>query len=243
MNATVLGEELSSLWQTFTATRTRDLRDRLIEEYLPFARSVAARAYAMRLDNSCSFDDYLQYARMGLIESVDRFDPARETTFEAFSSYRIRGAILNGLGKESELAAQRSYWRTRLRERSASIQQDLVDHPERASLEDFVKLTVELALGLVLESEDDEQPDESIAANPYAATELRELRTVVRALVERLPDRERTILRGHYYEQREFQSLAQDLQVSKGRVSQLHSQALSRIRALLEERPAVDRRL
>lgn len=243
MNATVLGAELAQLWQAFTATRAADLREELIACYLPYARSVAARTYAMRVDDSCSFDDYLQYARLGLLEAVDRFDPARDTTFEAFSSYRIRGAILNGLGKESELAAQRSYWRTRLRERGESIQQDLVDHPERASLEDFVKLTVELALGLVLEGEDDEQPDESVAANPYAATELRELRTVVRALVERLPERERAILRGHYYDQREFQSLALELGVSKGRISQLHAQALSRIRSLLEEKPAVDRRL
>lgn len=243
MSALVLGEELATLWQSFAATRAAHLRDQLIEQYLPFARSIAARAYALRCDESCSFDDYLQYARLGLIESVDRFDPARETSFEGFSSYRIRGAILNGLGKESELAAQRSYWRTRLRERSASLQQDLVDHPERASLEDFVKLTVELALGLVLESADDEPADESVAANPYAAAELRELRTVVRALVERLPERERAILRGHYYEQREFQALAAEFGVSKGRISQLHAQALARIRSLLEERPAVDRRL
>lgn len=52
-----------------------------------------------------------------------------------------------------------------------------------------------------------------------------------------------TIVRAHYYEQREFQSLAEELRVSKGRISRLHAQALARLRALLEERPALDRRL
>lgn len=245
MSAAVIGEELAALWRTFTATRASALRERLIEQYLPFARSIAARVYRLRFDESCPFDDYLQYARVGLIEAVDRFDPGRQTSFEAFSSHRIRGAILNGLGRESELAAQRSYWRTRLAERSASIQQDLIAHPERASLEDFVKLTVELALGLVLEDEDCEPQDESVVANPYAATELRELRSIVRALVDLLPERERTILHGHYYEHLEFQAIAREMQVTKGRVSQLHAQALSRIRVLMKEGdgPGLDRRI
>ena len=63
----------------------------------------------LRRDNSVAFADYFQYACVGLVEAVDRFEPDRPVLFETFATYRIRGAVLNGLAKESELAAQRHY--------------------------------------------------------------------------------------------------------------------------------------
>lgn len=215
-------------------------REELIAHYLPLARIWAAKLYRARLDDSVPFDDYLQYARLGLVEAIDRFDPGRQASFETFSSYRIRGAVLNGLGRESELAAQRAQWTAVARERVDSL------HPEAdrvtADLEDLAQLTVGLALGLLLD-EESEPSDPSVAANPYSATELADLRGVVRRLVDRLPDREREIIRQHYFHEREFQLVAQDLGVTKGRVSQLHSQALVRIATLLDQASSLDRRL
>src|SRR5689334_236422 len=104
------------LWERFRDSRERTLRGRLIERYLPLARAAAARYYRLRPDESVPFEDYLQYARIGLVEAIDDYDPRREASFETYSSYRIRGAMLNGLGRESEIAAQRTFWRTRTQE-------------------------------------------------------------------------------------------------------------------------------
>jgi RNA polymerase sigma factor for flagellar operon FliA len=196
--------------------------------------------YRARPDDSVSFDDYLQYARVGLLEAIDRYDPGREASFETFSGYRIRGAILNGLGRESEVAAQRAYWSTRTPERIDSLQPAAVRGG--ANLDDFAQLAVGLALGFLLDR-DSEPVDTSAASNPYAATELAELRGVVRGLVERLPERERDIVHQHYFHEREFQVIARELGVTKGRVSQLHSQALRRISELLDETSLLDRRV
>ena len=163
--------------------------------------------------------------------------------FEAFSSYRIRGAILNGLESESELAAQRAFWSRRARERFESIKDHEVQGDRRASLEELVNLTVGLALSHIVEHDGGELIDETLAANPYAVTELVQLRRAVRALLPALPERERELIRRHYDGLVEFQQIAQDWGLTKGRVSQLHAQALQRLRQLLKVRPHVDRKL
>lgn len=230
-------------WLDFVRSRNRELRDELIGRYIGLAKIMAARLYQRRADNSVSFGDYLQYARVGLVEAIDHYDPERAVPFEAYSSYRIKGAILNGLESESEIAAQRAFWSRRARERFESLKQHAVQGDRRASLEELVNLTVGLALSHVIEHDDGEVIDESLAANPYAVTELTQLKRMVHSLLPALPERERELIRRHYEEHVEFLQIAADWGVTKGRVSQLHAQALQRLRQLLGVRPRVDKTL
>src|SRR5258706_7285688 len=81
-------------WTDFVSSRSRAVRQELVERYLGLARIMAARLYQRRADNSVPFGDYLQYARVGLVEAIDHYDPERAVPFEALSSYRIKRAIL-----------------------------------------------------------------------------------------------------------------------------------------------------
>ena len=163
--------------------------------------------------------------------------------FETFASYRIRGAILNGLAKESELSAQRRYWAERMRDRVRSLQPEAHEQGDvDETLDGFVDLTVGLALGLLLESPA-EPADESPASNPYAAAELGQLVRRMRQLVADLPERERVLVELHYFHHEAFQDIAASLGVTKGRISQLHAQALQRLKARLTEDRAVDREI
>ncbi|HEY6124849.1 MAG TPA: sigma-70 family RNA polymerase sigma factor [Steroidobacteraceae bacterium] len=230
-------------WVEFARTRAAELRTALIERYIGQAKIMAAKLYQRRQDNSVAFGDYLQYARVGLIESIDHFDPAREVPFEAFSSYRIKGAILNGLQTESEIASQRAFWSRRARERFESLKDHEVKGDRRASLEELVNLTMGLALSHLIEQDAGEVIDESLAANPYAVTELVQLKRAVRSLLPALPSRERELIQRHYEEQVEFQQIAAEWGLTKGRVSQLHAQALQRLRKLLSTQPQIDETL
>ncbi len=224
-------------------TRSEALRAELVECYMPLARMIAAKVFALRPDDSVSFEDYLQYGRVGLMEAIDRYDCSREVPFEAYSVHRIRGSILNGISHETELSAQREFWRTRIPERMDSLIGSLADKPERASLQDLIDITVGMALGLILDSDEIEPIDETIHANPYAAAELQQLSELIRACVERLPQRERDIVKGHYFGRLEFQTIAQQSAVTKGRVSQLHARALSMLREMLADSSGIDRKV
>jgi RNA polymerase sigma factor FliA len=235
-------EAVRALWERFTESRELHLRGQLIERYLPLARTAAARHYRLRSDDSVPFEDYLQYARIGLVEAIDDYDPGREASFETYSSYRIRGAVLNGLGRESEIAAQRNFWRTRSQEREDVPVPPLpgsdglveVIETDVATTESLTPATgTGLAIGFLLEHESDDVADEAVQANPHAAVEQVELLTLVGMALERLPARERELIRRHYFEQCEFRVIANELALTPGRVSQLHAQALLRIRQLL----------
>lgn len=227
---------LRRLWEAYAISRDPQTRGELIEHYMPLAKIIAAKVFGLRSNPAASFDDYLQFARVGLIEAVDRYDVSRSVPFEAYSAPRIRGAILNGIKHESEVSAQRSYWRTRMQERTDSLLGDKHARPERATLQELIQVTVGLALSLVLDEAAQEPIDEQPRSNPYAVTEMEQLTRRVRALLVKLPEREQQVIRGHYFEQREMQSIAADYGISKGRVSQLHAQALTRLRDMLGEK-------
>ena len=234
--------EIAGLWQALRELGDPSAREQLIIRYSDFARMIAAKLYGTRRDDTVPFIDYLQYAQVGLIEALDRFDGSLGASFESYSSHRIRGSILNGLSRQTELRAQGVYWREVIAERRQSVQgsqQGVSD-----TLEDFARLAMALTIGLMLDDPDaPERADDSVEANPYAGTELNQMRERVHTLVEQLPARERDILRRHYYEQREFQEIAADLGVTKGRVSQLHARALQRVREALNVGPRIDRKV
>jgi RNA polymerase sigma factor for flagellar operon FliA len=234
-----------SLWEEYGRTREPEMRQRLVRRYLDMAHRIAAHLFRRRVGNAVAFDDYLQYGRVGLLEAIDRYDPAREASFATFAGYRIRGAILNGLEQTTELAAQAAQRRhSRLRERvysleirdmgPAALERDGADpDSDGTQLERFagmVDMAVLLALGYVLEDNGEWNPAGASAADPYRSVQLEGVRTRLIRLVDALPERERLIIRYHYFEHMEFQAIAEVLDVTKGRVSQLHARALQLIR-------------
>ena len=78
-------------------------------------------------------------------------------------------------------------------------------------------------------------PEEGLPDNAYGQVELRELRGRLWPLLEQLTPRERAVIQMHYVEARAFEEVARLLDLSKGRISQLHRQALTRLRELIDK--------
>jgi len=217
--------EEAALWQAYLARRDPALRAQLIERYLPDAHKLAAYAYARRGPQAPEFDEFLQWARLGLMEAFDRYDPAREAAFMTFAGYRIRGAILNGLEHATESAAQWTHKKSLEEERLDSM---LEGADDGEALERLADLTLGLALGFALE--DSGLSAEPEGFDPYRVLELKRLRERLLLIVEALPERERRIVRWHYFEQMDFKLIGAALGLSKGRISQLHARALKLMR-------------
>lgn len=221
--------EEGALWKRHISGGDAGARNELVERYLPIAQKIAAVLYASRLDNSIEFADYLQYARIGLLEAVDRYDPQREASFATFATYRVRGAILNGIEKSTEVSTQKAHRRRLERERLRSVK-DALPATDDAFMR-MVDLTLNFAIGHLLEESGAWRPREADrASDPYLSFELKRLGERIKTLLETLPERERTIVRFHYFEHREFTEIAEMLDISKGRVSQLHARALQLLR-------------
>ena len=225
--------EEAGLWSALLDGGDAAARERLIEMHLPFARVMAAKLYAGRHHDEIEFAEYMQLATVGLIESVDRYDPVRGASFCTYAGHRIRGAVLNGLEVASERHEQVAFHRRVRRERLESLHDESrgAGDAGAALFESLARIAVGLALGYILEDSGMIRDDaRTLGDDTYRSTELAQLRTRVRAIVAELPERERRIIQYHYLQAIPFEAVAAMLGVTKGRVSQLHRRAMDRLR-------------
>ncbi|WP_457323215.1 sigma-70 family RNA polymerase sigma factor [Roseateles sp. P5_E11] len=205
-----------------------------MDAYTPLVRRLAARVYARRLGNELEFADLVQLGVVGLLEAIDRYTPARGVRFETFATYRIEGAILNGLPSYSEFQRQFAARHDQARERAESLRQEDAEE-DRSALERLSDLAIGLALGFALEGEYEQVGEPGEPDNAYARIEFAQLSRQLAELVEQLPEVERRVIFRHYFQQQPFDEIAQGLALTKGRISQIHHAALRRLRERLRE--------
>jgi RNA polymerase sigma factor for flagellar operon FliA len=224
------------LWRAWLAEGDLRARARLIVHYQSYARAIAAQLYGRRTGDEFEFDEYLQFASVGLIEAVDRFDDTRGILFKSFATKRISGAVLTGLSTLSERQQQLSMRRRMADERLASLQSAPLCAEPQQLLRDLAEIGIGLALGFALEGTGMVAGAEaSLPDNTYTRIELRQFQQQLLGLTRRLTAREQEVIQLHYLHNLSFEEIATRLQLTKGRVSQLHSQGLKRLRHLLQQ--------
>lgn len=227
------GEDSSvALWSDFRRSRDAGVRARLADRYLDFARIMAGSLYARRPHVELEFGDYLQFARVGLLESIDRYDADKGASFETYAAQRIRGAILSGIQSYSELQEQVAARKRSVAERMESLQDE-----ENSSADVFgrlAELAIGLAVGFALEGTGMYHSDsEDFGQDVFAGLELKQLRQRIVQLVEELSGNQRKVIMYHYLQQLSFEEITGMLKLSRGRISQLHKEALATLRERL----------
>lgn len=217
----------------------------LVAEHLPLVRVIAARLYRLRWNAAVDFDDYCQMGALGLVEAAQRFDPSNGVQFGSFASWRISGAILNGLARSTEQLQQAAERRRRVKSRVESLVGPeggpapasapvSADDSVEGALARISRLAIGLAVGFMLEDTGMYQAGEgSHGLDGYASIALRQWRGRLRAAVQTLPPQERDVLERHYFHHHPFSEIADALGLSRGRVSQIHQAGLERLRELL----------
>ncbi|HEX7635658.1 MAG TPA: sigma-70 family RNA polymerase sigma factor [Noviherbaspirillum sp.] len=236
--------DMTPAWVAFRSGADPSVREQVIEFYLPFARIMAAKLYAKRTYIELEFSDYMQYASIGLMEAIDRFDPDRGVKFETFAAPRITGAILNGIESLSEKQVQVSARQRILAARVKSLKDEAPEPADSNAVFGYLaELAVELAIGFALEDSGVSQSEEaSYPDNTYHRVELKQLRQRIDELVGQLPDNERRVVKYHYLQQVPFDEIATLLGVTKGRVSQIHKNALKRLGQIIRSIGEIDLR-
>lgn len=212
--------------------------EELVARHLPLVRMLAARLYRLRWDNSVRFDEYCQMGAVGLLEAANRYDPARGAQFATYATWRITGAILNGLEQSTEHQQQAGARRRAIQERSASLAEAPAAGGDtlEAALARISEAAIGLAVGFMLDGTGMySEGNEVTRRDGYASLAMRQLLQRLRDAVRDLPEPERGIVEGHYFQQRPFVDIAAGLALTKGRVSQLHKRAMQRLREMLRD--------
>jgi RNA polymerase sigma factor for flagellar operon FliA len=223
--------ETAALWERYRSSAEPVVRLALAEAYDPFARMLASKVFAQRAFSGLEHGEYVQTARVALLESIDRFDATRGAMFETFATPRITGALLDALERSSDVQGQIAARRRVMASRVAALAAGR--SPDDDVFSRLAEIAVGLAVGLMLEDTGLHQDDSASLAEGYKGVELRQLQLRLGAAVERLPERQRQVIAGHYLQHCTFDEIAADLGLSKGRISQIHKEALEQLRRQL----------
>lgn len=240
-------DEERVLWNRWRLAGDQQARDQLIAKYGRYARIMAATIYGKRFHDEIEFADYEQFAHVGMLESFERFDPDQGVQFRTYASRRIQGAILDGIERLTERQQQLATQRRMRGERRDSLlaPQDGDISPASRTPEQVLRYVADVGVGLalawLLEGTGMVDEGERATALPfYRDAELAQTRERLLQLVRDLPAQQSRVITAHYLQQIPFEQIAVTMGLTKGRISQIHKQALATLRGLLGTHPSCD---
>jgi RNA polymerase sigma factor for flagellar operon FliA len=230
------------------------LRDQLILDYAPLIRFVAQRI-AARLPSNIEIDDLISAGVIGLIDAIEKYDPGRDNKFKTYAEFRIRGAILDELRSQDWVPRSVRDKAKKIERTYASLEQKLgrtvsdVEVSSEMGLEinDYYEMVARVKSVSLLSLDDltasSPQNDtkalidtiENLGAkNPFAVLKNKKIKSLLMSTIDNLPEKQRLVLSLYYYEELNLKEIGRILEVTESRVSQLHTQAIEKLRTRLK---------
>jgi RNA polymerase sigma factor for flagellar operon FliA len=228
-------------------------KDSLLTEHMPLVKRLAHHMKA-KLPHSVEVDDLVQAGMIGLLDAISRYEETHGAQFETYAVMRIRGAMLDELRNSDWLPRSMRQNMRKIETAMASLQQRLGRPPTESEVAKSLKLSLDdyqemLGEGsghqLVYYEDFHEEDGNDSFLDRYASDDeadpLRSLldgdfRQAVIDAIDALPPREKILMGLYYEEELNLKEIGAVMGVSESRVSQLHTQAVARLRASLRER-------
>lgn len=214
----------SELWQRYRQCSDIAARDCLFHHHMDWAAAVGKSIYRKLSMYNIDCDDFIQNAELGLLDAMSRYDPERGIEFRAYAKSRVRGAVFNGLRallRERGISSDDARYAERLAH---------LHHQEADSFDNVIDAIIGLGIGYMLDHAIDHGSGDACA---YVSRQQSSRRLL--AAVGRLPERLHEIVAAHYFNHVPFGDIAEVMGVSRGRVSQLHREAITRLRDALRD--------
>lgn len=247
-----LGKKLKNL-KDYRSTVDPKVKDEIVIEYAPLIRYIAQKI-AARLPSNIELDDLISCGVIGLMDAIEKFDPTRDNKFKTYAEFRIRGSILDELRaqdwvprsiREKAKLLERTYkklesslGRAATDEemcKALDISQDqfhsLLNQAKSVSLlniddsSSFNRGDKKLLSGIVQEGQ---------LNNPFYAVSYKNMQDKIKEGIKALPEKQRLVLSLYYFEDLNLKDIGQVLDVTESRVSQLHTQAITKLRMRLK---------
>ena len=229
---------------------TESERKKLIEEYTPLIRFIAKKI-SMRLPANIDVEDLVSNGVIGLMDAIDKYDSTRDNKFKTYAEFRIRGAILDGLRAQDWVPRSIRDKAKMLEKSYIHLESKLGRPPTGKETAKHLGITAKEFYNLLNQV----QPvnmmsiDTASAFNnerksflhllqgdsdPFSYLNVKSVKTEIKRMIAELPERQRIVLSLYYYEGFNLRKIGSILGVTESRVSQLHAQAIQRLKMKLQ---------
>jgi RNA polymerase sigma factor for flagellar operon FliA len=234
----------------YTAKGKAD-KNHLLTEHAPLVKRLAHQMKA-KLPPSVEVDDLVQAGMIGLLDAIQRYEENHGAQFETYAVLRIRGAMLDELRSNDWMPRSTRQNMRKVEQAMATLQQQLGRPPSESEIAKSLKLSLadyQDMLGdsgghqlVYYEDFHDEDGNDSWLDryavdddDPLRALLETDFRQAVIDAIDNLPPREKILMGLYYEEELNLKEIGAVMGVSESRVSQLHSQAVGRLRTYLRE--------
>ncbi|MEK4629525.1 MAG: FliA/WhiG family RNA polymerase sigma factor [Solibacillus sp.] len=239
-----------SLWIRWTTDRDPDAGDLLIKKYKPLV-SYHVQRIAVGLPKNVARDDLVSLGMMGLFDALNKFDINRDLKFDTYASFRVRGAIIDGLRKEDWLPRSAREKAKKLEAQIEGLEQKLMRHATPEEIAVHMDLPVDeiyqtfhehffsnvLSINEQLDQEETEGKAFVIRDDQTKTPEQQivhsELLGDLAENIQKLNEKEQLVISLFYTEEMTLTEIGEMLELSTSRISQIHSKALFKLRKLL----------
>ena len=251
MATAVAPEEVEQLWIEFKREPSnQELRNRLVEIYLPLVKYNGERIWA-RLPEGVELDDLISAGVFGLMDAIDAFDLSRGVKFETYCVPRIRGAMLDELRTMDWVPRLVRSKASKLNEAMKNLEARLGRQPNENELAEELQISVPELEKMILDAnavnlislnkkwyETDSYKDvreidileDKKGEDPTRRIQKNDL---MRLVTKGLNRNERLIIILYYYEELTMKEIGATLDLSESRVSQMHSSIVQRLQGQL----------
>jgi RNA polymerase sigma factor FliA len=246
-------------WTRFKETNDEQMRTKLLADYLPLVKNVAGRL-AVGFPKSVEINDLVNTGVIGLIEAFNNFDPGRGVKFETFAVPRIRGAILDELRALDWVPRSTRSKARNIDKATTKLENELGRGPSDVELAKTLKVSMQdlhyaqkdisvtslVSLDELICREDDnrqvpriETVENSTTIDVLEDMEKTELRVFLIHAISSLSEQERLVVSLYYYEELTLKEIGEIMLISESRVSQIHTRAVNRLRAMIKDKFAI----
>jgi RNA polymerase sigma factor FliA len=213
-----------------------------IEEHLPLVKRIAHQICS-KLPPNVEVDDLIQEGLTGLLDALTRYEPQPNLAFEAYARTRIRGAIYDSCRKNDILPRNQRDELVGIEKVTRKLEQNLGRHPSEKEIASGAEITIEAYHAIMSnmvhlmpldDLSDDLLPSDADDSDPMRAVAMSQLADRIATILEGLPENEKLVFALHYQEELSYREIAQVMNITPGRISQIHTQGMIRIRAKLK---------
>jgi RNA polymerase sigma factor for flagellar operon FliA len=239
--------------KAYTAWQDEDERQRVLTEQLPQVRYIARRIHE-RLPRHVPFEDLVHAGVVGLIDALQKFDKGKHVQLASYAKFRIRGAILDSLREMDWSPRDLRRQARRLEEAHNELRLELGRNPTEPELAKGMEILLpelqkllgeisSLEIGSLRIISPDDGREEDLCEylpgdreeSPLAQFLHSEMRDLLSRAIAELPEKEQQVLALYYFEELTMKEVGMSLGVGESRVSQIHSMAMVRLRARMNE--------